>query len=560
MRPYAGAMSTPFEISDAHVEKLIELSPEFATSIGDPRGADRWSDYGVAGQEALADLARATRMGLAEHLDHADRDQRTTARVLTEALDRRIEAFEAGDHLEDLGHLASSFRGLRTTFDSMDQSSDEGWAAIAGRLERLPTAFEQYAARLETGRRAGRVVARRQAASVAEQARALHGNESVYRRLVELAERGGFGSRRLTAAAHTATAGALAFAGYLEDTYLPSARSRDAVGRERYERKAGQFLGMTVDATEAYEWGWGEIDRLIDAMTDVAQMIEPGASLESMTTRLEADPELRATSPEAFCAVIAARLQDAVERLDGSHFDVDPRIHEITVNIAPPGGALGTHYMRPSEDFSRPGSVWYAVGSQTEFPLYHQISTAYHEGFPGHHLQVATTMANAERLSRAHRLTVWYPGYGEGWAMYTERLMGELGFLERPEFEFGMLAKQLYRATRVVVDIGLHLELEVPETAPLRGGERWSYELAVEYMRRFGFRTDAQSHAEVLRYLGWPGQAISYKLGEREILSIRAETEARLGADFDLKRFHSEMIGNGAMGLAMLRTEIAERL
>ncbi len=442
----------------------------------------------------------------------------------------------------------------------MDQNTATGWDAIAGRLERLPEAFEQYASRLEIGRRAGRVVARRQAISVAQQARALEGPDSAYQRLVDTAGHGGFGSERLVAAAERARRGAADFARYLEETYLPSSRDRDAVGGETYERKAGQFLGMTVDAVEAYEWGWGEFQRLVAAMTDVAQRIEPGATFESMTARLEADTELRASSREEFCDVIEARLADAVERLDGSHFDVDPRIHRITVNIAPPGGALGAYYVRPSEDFTRPGSVWYAVGDQTEFPLYHQISTAYHEGFPGHHLQIATAMANADRLSRAHRLTVWYPGYGEGWAMYTERLMGELGFLERPEFEFGMLAKQLYRATRVVVDIGLHLELDLPASAPVGAGEPWSYELATAYMHRFGFRTDAQSHAEVLRYLGWPGQAISYKIGEREILSIRAETERRLGADFDLKRFHSEMIGNGAMGLAMLRTEMAERL
>ncbi len=553
-------MATPFEISDVYVEQLVELAPEFATSIGDPRGADRWSDYGLGGQHALVDLARATRSELVAHLDHPDRDQRTAARVLVESLDRRIESHEAGDHLEDLGHLASSFRSLRTTFDSMDQGSAAGWEAIAGRLDRLPEAFEQYASRLEAGRTAGRVVARRQAVSVAEQARALQGAESAYRLLVERAERAGFGSERLASAAERAMAGAGEFAHYLEEVYLPSSRGRDAVGRETYERKAAQFLGMPVDAIEAYEWGWGEFQRLVDAMTEVAERIEPGATLDSMTARLEADPELRAGSREVFCEAIEARLADAVERLDGSHFDVDPRIHRITVNIAPPGGALGAYYVRPSEDFSRPGSVWYSVGDQTEFPLYHQISTAYHEGFPGHHLQIATAMANAERLSRAHRLTVWYPGYGEGWAMYTERLMGELGFLERPEYEFGMLAKQLYRAARVVVDIGLHLELEIPPSAPIGPGERWSYELATQYMRRFGFRTEAQSHAEVLRYLGWPGQAISYKIGEREILSIRFETERRLGADFDLKRFHSEMIGNGAIGLAMLRSEMAERL
>ena len=484
-----------------------------------------------------ADLATLTLLGAEGWAVAHLYDARDLARRLGRNPDRWKDlgfGLAGGDALEDLGHLASSFRSLRTIFDSMDQSSAAGWDAIAGRLERLPRAFVQYAARLEAGRTTGRVVARRQAMSVAEQARALQGAHSAYR--------------------------AAGFARYLEETYVPSSSDRDAVGRETYERKARQFLGMKVDAHEAYEWGWGEFERLVEAMKRVAQGIEPGATLESMTARLEADTELRADSPEEFCAVIQERLVDAVERLDGSHFDVDPRIHDIRVNIAPPGGALGAYYTRPSEDFSRPGSVWYSVGDQTEFPLYHQISTAYHEGFPGHHLQIATAMANAERLSRAHRLTVWYPGYGEGWAMYTERLMGELGFLERPEYEFGMLAKQLYRATRIVVDIGLHLEMGIPASAPIGRGRPWTFDLATQYMRRFGFRTEAQSHAEVLRYLGWPGQAISYKIGEREILSIRAETERRLGPDFDLKRFHSDMIGNGAMGLAMLRSEIAERL
>ena len=553
-------MPTPFEISATFVEEIIDLVPEFASAIGDQRNADSWSDHSVAGDEARHDLALRTKQALAQHVDHPDRDQRTAARVLLESLSRRIEMFEAGDHLIDLAHLSSSFRGLRTTFDLMDQQSVTGWSAIASRLERLPAVFDAYASRLDTGRRAGSVVARRQVLSVIDQARMLASADSAYFRWVATADQRGFGSERLEQAAREAARGASDFVDYLERTYLPGSRERDAVGREVYERRASQFLGMDLNAIESYEWGWFEFGRILQAMNDVASHVRDGADFDTMTEHLESDPELRARSPEEFCEIIAGRLRDAVERLDGTHFDVDPRIKTVNVSIAPPGGALGAYYMRPSEDFSRPGGVWYAVGDQTEFPLYHQISTAYHEGFPGHHLQIGTAMANADRLSRAHRLMVWYPGYGEGWAMYTEGVMDELGFLERPEYLFGMLAKHLYRATRVVVDIGLHLELRLPIDAPIGAGERWSYELATRYMQRFGFRTDAQAVGEVLRYLGWPGQAISYKLGEREILSIRRDAEQRLGAGFDLRTFHSEMIGNGAMGLAMLREEIAARL
>lgn len=553
-------MASPFDISAGFVEEIIALVPEFATAIGDSSGADRWSDHSVAGDEARNDLAVRTRQALTDHINHPDRDQRTAAKVLIESLNRRIEMFEAGDHLIDLGHLSSSFRGLRTTFDLMDQRSASGWEAVAGRLERLPAVFADYASRLEVGRSSGRVVARRQVESVIDQARTLASADSAYQHLVETAGERGFGSARLSQAAEDAMRGAAEFVGYLEGIYLHDSRERDAVGREHYERKASQFLGMDLDALEAYEWGWHEFERIVDAMNQIAPQIREGADLITMTEHLERESDLRARSPEEFCEIISERLTHAVERLDGVHFDVDPRIRAVDVNIAPPGGALGAYYMRPSEDFTRPGGVWYAIGDQTEFPLYHQISTAYHEGFPGHHLQIGTAMANAERLSRAHRLMVWYPGYGEGWAMYTEGVMDELGFLERPEYVFGMLAKHLYRATRVVVDVGLHLELRLPHRAPIGAGEAWTYDLATDYMRRYGFRTDAQSHGEVLRYLGWPGQAVSYKLGEREILSIRRDTQQRLGEAFDLRRFHSEVIGNGAMGLTMLREEITARL
>ncbi len=294
-------------------------------------------------------------------------------------------------------------------------------------------------------------------------------------------------------------------------------------------------------------------------MEVVAATIVPGGGIEEARHDLETDPTAAAHSREEFTAFILDREMQALEQLGGTHFDVADRLRTIPVNIAPPGGPLGAYYVRPSEDFTRPGGVWYSVGDQTVFPLYHHVSTAYHEGFPGHHLQTGTAMVNADRISRAHRLAVWYPGYGEGWALYAERLMHELGYFEQPGYHFGMLAKHLYRATRVVVDIGLHLGLTIPDAAPLGGGEGWTFARAAEYMRVYGFRTPDQAEAEVLRYLGWPGQAIAYKLGEREILSIRDDARRRCGPDFDLKRFHDRVIGNGAMRLDMLREVVLDQ-
>jgi uncharacterized protein (DUF885 family) len=224
----------------------------------------------------------------------------------------------------------------------------------------------------------------------------------------------------------------------------------------------------------------------------------------------------------------------------------------VTVNLAPPGGALGAWYINPSSDWERPGSVWYSLGEREMIPVWQEVSTAYHEGFPGHHLQIGTAMWQSDRLSKAHRLLIWYSGYGEGWALYAERLMDELGYFERPDYRVGMLASHIFRAARVVVDIGCHLGYTIPDTAPLHAGETWSYEKAVDYIEQVGLQPRDLAESEVKRYLGWPGQAISYKVGEREILDIRRRLRER-DASFDLKDFHRRIIEGGEVRLDYLR-------
>lgn len=211
--------------------------------------------------------------------------------------------------------------------------------------------------------------------------------------------------------------------------------------------------------------------------------------------------------------------------------------------------------MPPAEDFSRPGSIWYAPGERESLPYWQEVSTAYHEGFPGHHLQVGTVVLERANLSRFQRSVIWYSGAGEGWALYAERLMDELGFFEKPEYRLGLLASQLFRSTRVVVDIGCHLELTIPDHAPMHGGEVWTYETAVDYIEQVAYQPHDVAVSEVLRYLGWPGQAITYKVGEREILGMRDRARAR--ADFELKDFHRRMLAAGPIRLDLLGEEMA---
>jgi uncharacterized protein (DUF885 family) len=248
------------------------------------------------------------------------------------------------------------------------------------------------------------------------------------------------------------------------------------------------------------------------------------------------------------------RQLEALAALDGTHFDVPAEVHDISVQVEPAGGALAAHYVPPSEDFARPGAVWYPVAGKTHFPLFQEVTTAYHEGFPGHHLQCGIQVALADELSRFQRLMVWYPGSGEGWALYAEHLMGELGYLERPEYVVGLLSSQLFRACRVAVDIGLHLDLPIPDDVSFHPGGRWNYDVAFELLTTRALLDKDDAASEVTRYLGWPGQAISYKLGERAILDLRAEAEAAGG--FDPKAFHARVLGVGSVGLDLLREHV----
>ena len=544
---------TPFELSEALIDDLVAISPMTATSLGLAGSDHLWDDLSPAGHEIRLQMAQRYRSAFGEHLDHAQPDQRHAAVVLVGFLDTLIQDYETGDYLLDLGHIYCSFTVVRDLLDIMPRDTPEAWSNLAARLNAIGEPLDGWKELLAEGVRRGRVVARRQVESVIEQVEDMAGPESRLFGLVSHARTLGFPTDELESSVEEARTALTGMADWLRTEYLPHAVEGDGVGRERYLRAAEAFLGMVIDPEETYAWGWEEIARLRGEMQRVAAEIEPDRTVEEVIESLESDPD-RAVDREDFPAFVQERLDAAVADLHGSHFDVPEPVQSVTVSLAPPGGALGAWYIQPSADWERPGSVWYSLGERSRIPLWQEVSTAYHEGFPGHHLQVGMAMYQSQHLSKTHRFLIWYPGYGEGWALYAERIMDELGYFELPEYRLGMLASQLFRAVRVVVDIGLHLGLDIPEHAPLHGGEPWTFERAVEYMDRVAFQPGDHAVSEVKRYLGWPGQAISYKVGEREILDIRQELEKQDG--FDLKEFHHRLLVGGELRLDYLRERL----
>ncbi|MGZ8751599.1 MAG: DUF885 domain-containing protein, partial [Acidimicrobiia bacterium] len=356
--------------------------------------------------------------------------------------------------------------------------------------------------------------------------------------------------------AERATAAYAAFARYLADEYSPHADAPDAVGPERYALFSRSFNGIDLDLAETYAWGWDELYRIEDAMGEVAERILPGTPLSEVIAHLESDPNRVIEGVDAFQRWLQDLMDQTIAELDGTHFDIPEPVRQVEAMIAPPGGAAAMYYTGPSEDFSRPGRTWYPTLGKTRFPLWGEVSICYHEGVPGHHLQIAQVRYLADRLSRYQRTLAGSSGHAEGWALYAERLMGELGYLDDPAYELGMLRAQAMRAVRVVVDIGMHLELPIPEREPYHGGETWTPEIALPFViERSRFPEDFM-RSEVDRYLGMPAQAISYKVGERVWLGARDAAKAYAGASFDLKEFHRHALDLGPMGLAQLEREL----
>ncbi|HYM49139.1 MAG TPA: DUF885 domain-containing protein [Candidatus Limnocylindrales bacterium] len=555
-------MPAIYDLADRYVERLSELDPVSATMRGIQGHDAEMTDYSPTGIEAREELTRSTLATLGTLAPATDRE-RTAAGVMQERLQVAHDFDHAGEPYRALNIISSPLQGIRQVFDVMPTETAEHWQAVLSRMQRVPDALNGLRASLQEGLRRGVPAARRQALACAQQARVWSGGapgtRPFFDTLVDRYDRSPVGdpafSTRLQQAAAAAGAGYAETASYLKDVYAPHAVEKDAVGSERYALGVRQSLGMEIDVKQAYHWGWAELHRIETQMQAVADRIRPGEPLTQVIHLLETDPARAIEGVDAFRQWLQDLMDRTIAELNGVHFDIPEPIRRVEAMIAPPGGAAAMYYTGPSEDFSRPGRTWYPTLGRTRFPLWGEVSTAYHEGVPGHHLQVAQVRYLAGVLSRYQRTVAWCPGYGEGWALYAERLMKELGYLDNPDYELGMLRAQAFRATRVIIDIGMHLELRIPAEEE-NGGARWTPELGLAFGQVHSREPAEFMRSEIDRYLGWPAQAISYKLGEREILAIREELRARSGSAFDLKAFHSRLLGLGPMGLQQLRDEL----
>jgi len=543
------------QLANQLVKDQAAAYPSFATSIGYPGGEGDMDDYSP---EALAQEQTDIKAVIAklEALTPADDIDMVTKEAMLFSLKGEIATYDSGLAFRSLNNIASAAQGVRDVFDISPTATVEDWENLASRMSKVGESLRGYARSLEEGAKRNDAPAARQLTEVIKQAEQITNPDGFFHTFAKnaKAENGELPEslkKQLTEAAVSATAGYAEFGDYLKGL-LPRSTSPDAIGRERYQILSRRFLGATVDLYETYEWGKQELARVVAEQTAVANEILPGASVAEAVKHLENDPSTKLHGTDALQKWMQKLSDEAIAKLSGTHFEIADPIKKLECMIAPTQHG-GIYYTGPSDDFSRPGRMWWSVPvGVTEFDTWRETTTVYHEGVPGHHLQVAQATYIRDTLNAWRRLSSWTSGHGEGWALYAERLMEELGFLSNPADRLGMLDGQRMRAARVVLDIGVHLGKQ-----NLEGTGVWDFDYALAFMRSNVNMSPEFVRFEVTRYFGWPAQAPSYKVGQRIWEQIRDDYAARKGASYDIKEFHKTALNLGGLGLDTLRSAMA---
>jgi uncharacterized protein (DUF885 family) len=543
-------------VADGYLDAMTSHDPAFATYIG-LAGHD--GELPANDPDWLAERSRIRTEALRRlaQVEPVDENDRVTVAALRAEIEVEEELRALGDEEASLNNIDSPVQVTRDVFDLTPTVTVEHWRAGAERLAAVPRALEGYMASLRFALDRGDVLPRRQVEAALKQCANNVGPDGFFGMWARTAstQDGTELPDSLRADLHrNAELASDAYAElerFLRDEVFPRAGDRDAVGREAYAPHSRRFLGATVDLDETYQWGQDELARIVTQMEQTADRIRPGSSVLETIDFLDHDEARLLRDTDALQAWMQEKSDAAIAALAGTHFDIPEPIRRLECRIAPTSNG-GIYYSGPSDDLvTRPGRMWWSVPKGvTSFSTWQELTTVYHEGVPGHHLQIAQTVYRRDLLNSWRRLASWTSGYGEGWALYAEQLMAELGFLDDPADYLGMLDAQSLRAARVVLDIGIHCELPAPASV---GGGAWDYEKAWQFLSAHCHSAEGFRRFELDRYLGWPGQAPSYKVGQRLWLQLREEVREREGDGFDLKSFHRRALDIGAVGLDVLR-------
>lgn len=516
---------------DQYVYDLAKLVPTEATSLGIKGYDDALQDYSPEWNEQVRQLNRDL-YNYALNYHPTDSVDEITRKVVLDRIGVEIALADHAEDLASLNNIASPFQNIRDTLQLMPVKTEEEKANIRKRIACIPHALEGYRRSLLEGARQSVIAAPRQVHELSKQVKEFSSG-TVMRSLIGDCEEVVEASKALES-----------FAQWLSSDFIYKAQrahgDRDGVGRDRYELFSWNFVGARVDLDEAYEWGQEELARIISEQEAIAaDLYGAGTSVSRAFKLLDQEEKYTIRGVDNLRDWMQRTADSVISDMNGVNFAIPAEIQEIEACIDP-AGTGGIFYTPPSEDFSRPGRMWWSVPhGQTEFHTWQELTTVFHEGVPGHHLQIGVAMCAQENLNLWRRIACWNSGHGEGWALYAEQLMEEFGYHEDPANRMGLLDAQRLRAARVVLDIGVHLE---------KSG--WDYNHARQFLADNVAMAPENRDFELMRYLGWPGQAPSYALGQRLWQQLRRDSIAQ---GMSLKEFHARALEQGSIPMSVLR-------
>ena len=533
---------------DNLVYDLAALSPTYATELGIDGYDGELQDFSPEYYEAVADRKRdmiADLDALDDSTDESDDDEDfddvdyVTAAVLRDRLCLDLDLHHYLEDIRQLNNIASPVQIIRDSLVQMPQDTAAQREAIRSRLSKVPRALEGYKESLLEAASHGKYPAVRQINEVIGQCNSLVDSGSLL---------DGLGQPEESTEVEQAKSAFESFSSWLSAELQPDATVDDAFGRERYARFSKLFVGDLVDLDEAYEWGLERVAEITAEQKKIAtSLYGPDTTVRAAFRKLNAEERYTLHGRDALVEWMQGVADEAIDKLNGDVFDIPEPVQTVECKIDPAGSG-GIFYTAPADDFSRPGRMWWSVPpGQNTFHTWQELTTVYHEGAPGHHLQIGAALMS-EDLNLWRRSGTWNSGHGEGWALYAEQLMADLGYLEDEGFRMGLLDAQRFRAARVVVDIGLHLGKKMPD-----GSGIWDKAHVRSYMRDNTAMDDANLAFEVNRYLGWAGQAPSYALGERLWQQTRDEAVAQ---GMTVKEFHAKALSLGSIPMSILRRAV----
>jgi uncharacterized protein (DUF885 family) len=537
-------------VADDYLDRRAAVDPDAAAALGHPVDClvPDLSPDGFAARHQVDVAARAA-LG--------DEPSDVLGSAMAERLSADIALYDCGFTTSLLAPLATPVHRLREVFDDLPRDTEDDWQRVAGHLDAVAGGYRAYAATLTESARRGHRIAARQVRIVADQCASWIDPDGTdfYRALAGEYPEDGPLAGRLARAAEQASAAANGFVTFLRRDLLAMASDSDPVGADIYQVTSRAFLGARVELAELYDYGWSELRRLTDLATALARELTGEDDLPTARDILDRRDGASVSVGEELVSWLQRRLDETADALHGTHFDIPAATRPVQARMVTAGSGV-MYYSPPDPGLTRPGRVWWSVPPGTAtVPTWREVSTVHHEGLPGHHLQHAITFG-LTGLHPWQRYLCHVHGYAEGWAHYAESLAVELGLVRDGAELLGVYGAQLWRAARIVIDLGLHLELPIPAGTGLTDRTSWTPEFGAAFLARVAGTDPATARYEVDRYLGWPGQALAFKVGARLWSTAREERHRQLGDRFDRKEFHMAALRLGPMGLDPLRAAL----